>query len=557
MVDVTHPGVGGFEHASSVRSAAHAGRQVGSGGREACHDGRMSETARDSHQPPTDLLPGDDLRSLADAFRAADFTVDAVAERLGPQAMAALGRNTTVAAVRALGRQDDPQASLLRLFVLQRACREDAVRRALGDWVDRLRTAGLIDVASGRVRAAVDIRPYGSDESVGLPVDGWLVSDHVPGLDGVVTPTRPDFVLGASSASVTLARMTIREPVGRALDLGAGCGVQSLHLAGHADRVVATDLNSRALALAGLTLRLNGIADRVERRYGSLWEPVAGERFDLIVSNPPYVISPPEPASRRLVYRAGTLPADRLVAEVVGGAVDHLAPGGTLQILGNWAHTAGCDWTERLAEWIRPTGCDALVLQREVLDPHEYIELWLTDAGLAGSPAWLGRYADWLDYFDRLGIEAVGMGWIILHRAGHTEPTVRMEDWPHTVPGPVGPALVVERRGVAAARRADADLLEARWRLVDCLQETYGAPGAADPERIVIRQRSGFGRAVAVGTELAAVLGACDGELPLGIIIAAVADLLDVPAERREELRDGLLARFRGLLVDGFAEVVD
>ena len=94
----------------------------------------------------------------------------------------------------------------------------------------------------------IDIRPYASDDG-----DFWVVSDLTPNLDTVVNPMRPDFVLGVSAASTTLAQLTIRRPVGRALDLGTGCGVQSLHLAGHAEQVVATDLNPRAIMLARLT----------------------------------------------------------------------------------------------------------------------------------------------------------------------------------------------------------------------------------------------------------------------------------------------------------------
>ena len=62
-----------------------------------------------------------------------------------------------------------------------------------------------------------------------------------------------EYVLGISEASSSLAQLTIREPAGRALDLGTGCGVQALHLAQHAGQVVATDVNPRALAMARLT----------------------------------------------------------------------------------------------------------------------------------------------------------------------------------------------------------------------------------------------------------------------------------------------------------------
>ena len=108
-------------------------------------------------------------------------------------------------------------------------------------------------------------------------------------------------------------------------------------------------------------------------RRGSLFDPVDDEMFDLIVTNPPYVMSPPD--GERLVYREASYTADGLVRAVVTGASERLNPGGALQVLGNWAITDDQPWQERLAGWIEPTGCDALVLQRERLDPYEYIEL--------------------------------------------------------------------------------------------------------------------------------------------------------------------------------------
>lgn len=505
-----------------------------------------------------------DAAALADALRAADFTVDAVADRLGSQALAGLGRNSTLAAQQVLADQDDAQATLVRAMVLQQDVDAAALDRALPGWRARLEAAGLLECDGDRVRATIDIRPYGADAASGAPVDAWVVSDHVPGLDGAIAPTRPDFVLGASPASATLTRMTMRRPVGRALDLGTGCGVQSLHLAGHADSVVATDLNPRALELADLTLRLAGVADRVELCEGSLWEPVAGERFDLVVTNPPYVMAPPRADGARLTYREGTLGADRLVEQVVRGAADHLSEDGVLQVLGNWAHVRGQDWHERVAEWIAPTGADALVMEREVLDPYEYVEIWLADAGLVGHPAYVARAHAWLDYLDGLGIAAIGMGWITLHRPGRAGwqghgaasaassaplPQVRIESWPHTVVQPVAVGFADWRDGKEAATWGDERILATSWRLADTVQETYGEPGEADPEHIVVRQRTGFARAIGVDTALAGVLGACDGELPLGVICDAVADLLETDPVR---LRGEMVARFRELCVEGF-----
>ncbi len=482
---------------------------------------------------------------LADRLRGVGYTLEAVTDRFGPEPTAALARNTTVAAARALGTDADPQATLARLFLLHQAVPDAAARAALGEW-DPLLAAGIVERGPEGVRAGIEIRPYAADGG-GVDFDGWIANDLLPNLDGRLGRSRPDYVLGASPASTTLSQMTVRRPVGRALDLGTGCGIQSLLLAQHADAVVATDLNPRAVAMARLTAALNDLD--LDLRAGSLYEPVAGEAFDLIVTNPPYVMSPPE--GERLVYREGAFTADDLVRRVVVDGAAHLAPGGTLQVLGNWAITDDEPWTERLRGWIDPTGCDALVLQRERFDPYEYIEMWLADAGLLGADDYLPRYRAWADYFAGLGITGVGLGWIALHRAGREHPDVRVEEWPHAVVQPVGEAFAAHQRGTAWAAATDAALLARAWTLdarIDA--ETIGRPGAADPEHLVFRQRYGFGRAVESDTALGAVLGACDGDLPAGTLIAAVAALLDADAAAltleitprlREMIREGYL----------------
>ena len=166
----------------------------------------------------------------------------------------------------------------------------------------------MLEASGGEVRALVDVRPY-ADEGR----DWWVLSDLTPGLDGAPIDVGPDHVLGISSAATSLAQLTVREPAGRALDLGTGCGVQALHLTDHVADVVATDVNERALAMTRLNARLNEVD--LDVRAGSLFEPVAGELFDLIVTNPPFVVSPA--TDERLVYRDSGLPGDELVRRVV------------------------------------------------------------------------------------------------------------------------------------------------------------------------------------------------------------------------------------------------
>ena len=421
------------------------------------------------------MLPVDRLTALRHRFLDLDYTVAGVVDAVGEAAHAGLGRNSTLPAVRALAGRKDPLATLTLLWPLQAAVARDDLDRALPGAVEPLLAAGVLTAGGDEVRAAVDIRPYEADEE---PI--WIVSDLTPGLDTVLRPIRPDFVLGVSSASSTLAQLVPRRRVDRALDLGTGCGVQSVHLARHAAAVVGTDVNPRALALARLTLPLNGVV--ADLRAGSLYEPVAGERYDLVVSNPPYVMAPPREPNSRLTYREGGFPADGLVEHLVRHAGAVLADGGTCVLLANWAHLRGVDWAERVAGWV-PAGCDAHVVQREVLEPYAYVELWLADAGLAGGADYLPRYTEWLGYLDALGVEAVGMGWLVLHRTGRADPWVRVEDWPHPVEQPIAPALEAERAAVARLHAlSDAELLGTRWTLAgDVAEEPPVVPGPPTP----------------------------------------------------------------------------
>jgi len=513
-------------------------------------------------------LETDQVARLREALGEAGYTHDNVAALLGPMAHRALARNETVPGLRATGGSPaetadrhgsaagrSPLEVLTRLWPLQAPVPERDLERALPGLVEPLCRAGILvrggdGPEGGRgggsrgkqegdmFRATVDVRPY-ADETH----DWWVVSDLTPGLDGAQAPMDPDHVLGVSSASTSLAQLTVREPVDRAWDLGTGCGVQALHLSGHVRDVVATDVNQRALRMARLTAALNEVA--VDVRNGSLFEPVDGERFDLVVTNPPFVIAPG--TGERLVYRDSGLPGDEVVRRVVTGIPEHLTDGGWGQVLANWAHVEGTPWTERVEGWLRGLGCDAWVVQREVADPAEYVELWLKDAGLHGTPDYTRRYDAWLTWFAEQRIDGVGFGWVNLRRTGREE--LRLEEWPYDVEQPLGPEVA------AWARRTDllhdpGDLLNRRLVVrEDVRQETVGTPGAADPGVLVLRQQRGMRRARQVDTATAAAVGACDGELTIGAILDAVAQLLDQPADRiRTELRNTL----RDLVADGF-----
>ena len=480
---------------------------------------------------------------LRESLLAADYTHDAVVETLGPDAHRALERNETLPGLRRTT-SGSPLDTLVRLFLLQAPVDRQAAEQALPGLVDRLCNVGVLEQSVGEVAARLDCRPYATDDT-----DLWVVSDLTPGLDGSPVRVGTDHVLGISSASTSLAQQTIREPVGSALDLGTGCGVQALHLAGHAGRVVATDVNTRALWVTRVNAALNQV--EVDVREGSFFEPVADDRFDLIATNPPFVISPA--TGERLVYRDSGLPGDRVVEHVVRQGREHLADGGWLQVLANWVIREDRPWDERLAEWL-VDGDDALVVQREVLDQASYVELWLKDSGHHGGPGYVERYDTWLSWLESEGVAGVGFGWINVRRGASG--TQRLLEWPYDVEQPIGPAIGQWGDAVALLGGLDDDaLLGAHLRVrEDVRQETFGAPGATDPETIVLRQQRGFRRARTADTVEAGLVGASDGDLSVGQLLGALASLLERdPAE----LATSYLPTVRDLVEEGFLVRLD
>ena len=482
-----------------------------------------------------------DLAALAADLRALPYTVDSVRQCLGPAASAALMREQPVAADLAT-RERGGIAALVRLFTLglpvPLALAESALPRC---GVAGLVSLGLASAAEGAVNALVDLRPYG-DES-----HDWFVASDLSEL-ATRAPLRTDHVLGIGGASTTLASWTPRRPVARALDLGTGCGVQALHLSTHADHVVATDLSSRALWFAGLNASLNDLS--WDLRRGSLLEPVAGQRFDLIVSNPPFVITPRRPDVPEYEYRDGGMVGDSLVRTLIRSLPGHLAAGGVAQLLANWEVPAGGDWRDVVRRWVEPTGLDAWVIQRETQDPAQYAELWARDGGAApGSAEYENLYAAWLSDFASRDVYHIGFGVVTLQRpAGERVPFIDLVAVDGPVASPMGPTIdagLAARSWLGSA--SDDDVLAVAWQVApDVTEERFGRPGADDPSVIRLRQGGGLGLTVPMDTALAAYVSVADGTLPAGVALDAIAQLLEVDSLA------AVVPQIRSLIADGF-----
>ncbi len=538
------------------------------------------------------------LQGLERDLSALNYTVDGVQELLGGAAYEAFNRDQLVPALLATRDDGGGLATVIRLWLLAEPVSQVALDAALpATALAGLLALGLVQqgTESGTARAAVDLRPYGwppnRDGSGGA--DLWVASDLGAHQRSGVLPK--DHVLGIGHASMTLAQSTIRPRVERALDLGTGCGIQTFHLLQHAQHVVATDISERALAFTRFNLLLNAgplridredLEDRVELRQGSLLDPVDGERFALVVSNPPFVITPRHGSERvadQFTYRDGGLPGDDIVATLVSRLPDALAPGGIAQMLGNWeirgtdgtgadgtgaerSATTASDgvpaWYSRPQSWV-PDGADAWFIQREQIGPGQYAETWLRDASEGRDQAlYAESYADYLLDFASRNVTGIGFGMIWLRRRPERDgdaqgPRIRrFEEITHTIEQPIGPHL-----GAAISRAdwlASTDLSSTHLLVAeDVTEERHQRPGAEHPGVILLRQGAGLQRTNLLSTELAGFVSACDGDLSAGQIAGALSALLgwdDAGAERRIGL---LLDDVRNLILDGFLLPMD
>ena len=412
--------------------------------------------------------------------------------------------------------------------------------------------------ASGEQRyaPAVDLRPHEAEDAHGS-VRWWVASD----LGELVTgqALAPDHVLGIGRAGLTLAALTPRKPVETALDLGVGCGIQTLYLLRHVRQVVATDISTRALEFTAFNVALAGVdSARVQLRQGNLLEPVAGQRFDLIVSNPPFVITPPSVRQAGLPLMEYRDAGGPILPALVRGLEDHLNPDGVAVMLGNWEHREGTSWRTSVNQWIGKS-LDAWIIQREVQDPVEYAAMWLRDGGLTperSSVAFENALAAWQEDFDSRQVSSVGMGYLVFHAPsvaatsgpggtaleGQTAPEEPASD--AVAPGAVEPWRVLEEvptsgqgalgehvAQVIAAHEAlrgldDAQVAALKLRTASGLSKEEALTPTPVPTAPVIRQAEGFGRVIAVGMPEVALLSASDeGLLTVAQIAAAVASL--------------------------------
>ena len=312
-----------------------------------------------------------------------------------------------------------PINTLVKLFVLDRSVDENRARQAFAPLdLEDVCELGLIEHGPRGVRACLRLSMH----------DGLLLAHDA--YDEETRTLRPDHVLDVNPTTISLSNLTVRRDVGRALEIGTGCGALALRAARHATHVVGTDTNPRALNVAVFNAAINGISN-VEWRLGSLFDAVAGETFDLIFCNPPYVISP----DSQFIFRDGGRRGDALCEEIVRRAPAYLNPGGFATFLVNWVVRADEEWSAPLRRWIEHNGCDSWLMMSAAQDPVTYAAIWTRSRDREAYATALDR---WIRYFEELEAAVIGLGSVVLRKRAAGTGWVRANHVHDSITTPAG-----------------------------------------------------------------------------------------------------------------------
>jgi SAM-dependent methyltransferase len=256
--------------------------------------------------------------ALADRLRAIAINADTV-RPIATAAERALDPIRRALRSYHLGKIRDASGYAMRLFIFRDAVDDAEARIALGDSisVDRLLDAGLIvREADGRLRS-----PFYMNIANHL----YVLCDDLTEGDGVMG-------LGYTTGDLCAAAVPTRT-IGSVLEVGCGAATGALLCAARAKRAVGIDIDPRAIVVARANAVLNGVTN-IEFRQGDLFAPVAGEEFDLVLAQPPFVAQPPGDSA--VTWMHGGARGDELPLRLLRDLPAHLAPGGRGVVLVEW-----------------------------------------------------------------------------------------------------------------------------------------------------------------------------------------------------------------------------
>jgi len=450
-----------------------------------------------------DSADGGGIALFRRALRSAGYRPDRMRVMLRSEGENVTPRPEDVPVVERLLPERDRLADLLRMFLLRLDIPAARAADALAPLpLERATRMRVVMQGGGTVRGAIRVLPAGEQL---FACDRELES----------APVLPaDHVMGVSSSSIFLASLTVRRPVGDVLDVGCGGGIQSVLAAYHAKRVVACDINPRALAFTAFNAALNGLTN-VECRTGSFFEPVEGEQFDLVVSNPPFVISP----DSAMVFRDSGMRGDDVSRTVVREAAAHLRDGGLAFVLVSWGIREGADWPAPLETWVKDTGCDGWFLHQSQATPLGYAATWSEPLQRAEAGAFEAAIDRWARYYRELGYGALAYGAVILRKRKAAKHWTRADDL-HSLREPASGeqiAQLIEAEDYLASH-SDEQILRTRFTVepLHRLDQTLRVrDGAFAVDGATLRLETGLRFNIAIDAFTAELLTRLDGRRTL------------------------------------------
>ena len=267
--------------------------------------------------------------------------------------------------------------------------------------LENLVISGLLSQEKGQVKSLFQAQPY----------QGLIFFS-----DFFQWEESNDYVLPIGPAGHYLANLTIRRKVRSTLDLGCGCGIQSILAARHSEIVIATDINPRAVALTRFNTNLNGF-NNIETLEGSYFEPIEGQNFDLIVANLPYVISP----ENRHVYSDVDQPGDLSLRKWLKEIPSHLNEGGYAQLLVNWVYHKKEAWWQPLQQTLADSHSDTWLIYTSTKQPSEYADIWIDRQTRSDPRKFKKAKQSWVKWYKKNNIHQIALGAIVLRRRTSTD----------------------------------------------------------------------------------------------------------------------------------------
>ena len=435
----------------------------------------------------------------------------------------------------------EPLSALIRLFILGLpVARDDAAKSLAPLTLDQAQELGVVHETDNQVRGAIRITPYG---------DFLFACSRVPDLEAVDR----DHVMGVTRSSINLANLTIRRPVEVTLDLGCGCGFQSMFAARHSGKVIATDINPLAIQFTEFNTRLNAV-DNVECRQGSYLDPVANESFDLVVSNPPFVISP----DSNLLFRDSGMSGDALSQKVVTEVCEVLREAGTATVLVSWGRKENDEWDAKPRRWLQGSGCDAWILHQATQPALLHAASWHQPLAAHDLKGYDDGVARWTEYIAALGYDSIAYGAVILRRRQGNN-WLRSEELPETSTDPASEQLVrmTEAQDLLAGLADKRSLLDERLALVAghrLDQSLVCVSGSYSVERAVLRLTEGLTFRADVDPFTAYLVTRLDGTRTLGLAIAEAATAIPMAGMDTDDVEAAALRAVRRMFELGFVQ---